>query len=297
MADVPLMSVLNALPEHILILDRNGVVLAANASWRHFLRDEHPGAGVSIGQPYQAILPVRYHVADEVRGRLHAGIADVLSGNLPRFDGEYCLRPALRTSWFELSAIPLQEGRLGGLVTQRDITVRKSLDADLAERANHDDLTGLANRRFFMLEGAHMLALAKRQGWPAALVYLDIDNFKDINDRYGHAAGDKALSVVSRRLSRHTRESDLLARVGGDEFVLLLAKVSPGDIARVMGVLQRSLSKPLHIDGLAIDSQASFGVARLPRDGATLDALLAHADRAMYRDKGLRRLQRQLRTA
>lgn len=295
--DVSLLDVLNALPEHILILDGRGTLVAANASWRHALRSQRPGHGESVGQPYQAVFPVSHGVAGEVRDRLHAGIADVLSGNLPRFDSEYCLRPALGTNWFELSAVPLRDGRPGGVVTQRDITARKALEADLIERANHDDLTGLANRRFFLLEGAHMLALARRQGWQAGLVYLDLDDFKAINDQLGHATGDKALSLVSSHLLRHTRESDLLARVGGDEFVLLLAKASPDEVARVVRILRRSLATPLPIDGQAFSLQGSFGVAHHPRDGATLDALLAHADRAMYREKVLRRLQRQLCTA
>ncbi len=295
--DVFLLGVLNALPEHILILDAHGTLVAANASWRHFLRDQSSGNGESVGQPCQAIFPVRHGVAEEVRGRLHAGIADVLSGNLPRFDSEYCLRPALATSWFELSVVPLRDGRPGGLITQRDITARKALEADLRERANHDDMTGLANRRFFQLEGAHMLALARRQGWKGALVYLDLDNFKAINDQLGHSTGDKALNLVSSHLARHTRESDLLARIGGDEFVLLLAKASPDDVGRVVRTLRRSLATPLNIDGHAFSLQGSFGVAHHPRDGATLDALLAHADRAMYREKVVRKLQRQLRTA
>ena len=91
--DASLLGVLNALPEHILILDGHGTLLAANAAWQHFLRGQR-GHTEGIGQPYQAVFPVRHGVAQEVRRQLHEGIADVLSGNLPRFACEYCLRPA-----------------------------------------------------------------------------------------------------------------------------------------------------------------------------------------------------------
>lgn len=294
---VSLQGILNALSEHILVLDEDGTLMAANSSWQHFVRDHNSSGDAGVGRPYQAAFPARPGVAEQDLDRLHAGIGAVLSGQRERFESVYRYQDASAAYWFNLTATPLREGRPGVLIAQRDVTAQTALEADLVERANYDYLTGLANRRFFLLEGAHMLALARRHGWQAALVYLDVDEFKTINDDYGHATGDKVLSRVSARLRRHTRESDLLARIGGDEFVLLLAKVSTAEVTRVVQLLRRSLARPVLVGERAIDAHASFGVAHHPRDGTTLDALLAHADQAMYRAKVVQTRQRQLRHA
>jgi diguanylate cyclase (GGDEF)-like protein len=139
-----------------------------------------------------------------------------------------------------------------------------------------------------MLEASHMLALAKRHAWHPALIYLDIDNFKGINDQHGHAVGDVVLGRVGARLRRLTRESDLLARLGGDEFVVLVNNVTVLESARIVRVYRRSLAQPPIIDGMPIIIRASFGTAHYPVDGVTIEALLSVADGAMYAAKASR---------
>jgi diguanylate cyclase (GGDEF)-like protein len=166
-----------------------------------------------------------------------------------------------------------------------EVTVQKQREADIQQQANQDPITGLANRRLFCLEAEQVLALAQRHPQPFAILYLDLDNFKDINDRWGHAVGDVLLREVGSRLETQARESDLLARFGGDEFVVLLNGVDFEESVISSQRFQESLSQPFVYEGQPLTISASFGIACYPSDGKTLEMLLSEADRAMYRAK------------
>lgn len=167
-----------------------------------------------------------------------------------------------------------------------DITERKRLEADLEWMAYHDALTGLHNRRALREQAGRFLSLAERQGGRLGLVYLDLHRFKAINDRLGHDAGDTVLAEVADRLKEGARDSDVVARVGGDEFVILLPDVESREGAasaarRFDGVLD----EPVLHRGEAIEVTGQLGVAVYPDHGETFDELAAAADRAMYRLK------------
>jgi diguanylate cyclase (GGDEF)-like protein/PAS domain S-box-containing protein len=176
----------------------------------------------------------------------------------------------------------------------RDITTRKQADRRVAYLAYHDDLTGLPNRLMF---GEHLdlaLARAQRHGRQVAVLYVDLDDFKQVNDTYGHEAGDQLLRQIARRLERATRATDLVARHGGDEFIVLVADLPAGgdpaarDIAQtIAGHVEQALAAPAVLDGATITAGGSVGVALYPDDAATSDALLRLADAAMYRSKEL----------
>ena len=183
--------------------------------------------------------------------------------------------------------------------TRRLVRIRRDLQADRAELrrqrealdqlAHYDPLTGVPNRR--LLEDRMQLALARarRQGSRLAVCYLDLDNFKPINDQLGHAAGDRFLIEITHRLQQGLRAADTLARLGGDEFVLLLADLN--DANEWQPVLQRlmdALQQPVNLDGNEVASSASVGVVLFPAtpdDAADPDALLRQADQAMYQAK------------
>ena len=157
---------------------------------------------------------------------------------------------------------------------------------ELEHLAAHDPLTGLANRYRLQtaLEAAIAEAHARRERF--ALVYLDLDGFKAANDALGHDGGDRVLCEVAQRLRDSLRQADLIARIGGDEFVVLLrACRTPGAIASVIDKLNAALHAPVRMDGHALTLRASAGVAVYPEDGSTPDALLRHADQAMYAAK------------
>ena len=170
----------------------------------------------------------------------------------------------------------------------RDIGERRRGEEQLAYLAYHDALTGLPNRILVEQEIDLALARARRAGGAAALMFVDLDDFKEVNDRLGHAAGDRLLASVSARLRGVLRDSDVLARQGGDEFLVLLGDLSDDPTAAaesVGGKLLSALLEPFVVAGTEVRTGASIGVSLYPDDAADTEALLRHADVAMYRAK------------
>lgn len=169
-----------------------------------------------------------------------------------------------------------------------DVTDRKRLEEQLTHQAFHDPLTGLANRALFRDRVDHALARAVRDGAVReriAVVFLDLDNFKKVNDSLGHAEGDRLLEIVAARLRTTTRTSDTVARLGGDEFAVLLeGVVDEHETFKVIGRIADSMTAPVSVGGTEIVASASMGVAYVA-PGDTADDLLRNADVAMYRAK------------
>lgn len=156
----------------------------------------------------------------------------------------------------------------------------------LTHEATHDALTGLASRSHFIGLLDSRVAACRRHGGNFSVFFVDLDDFKPVNDLHGHAVGDALLRAVATRLRTSVRESDTAARLGGDEFAVLLDGLSPAEAGGVAGELIQRLSKPYSIDHLRLEVTASIGVAGFPEHGQTSEALLAAADAAMYRAKG-----------
>lgn len=162
-----------------------------------------------------------------------------------------------------------------------------SENAELARRATHDNLTGLGNRQLFDQHLGEMIAQSQRTGAPFALIYLDVDQFKSINDGYGHDAGDAALIAVAERLRSAIRHVDQAFRLGGDEFAVVLAPFFnqahvDGVIDRIRLAMEQSYRLP---NGMAVTSMLSVGVAIFPEHADSAEALVKKADMAMYKDK------------
>jgi diguanylate cyclase (GGDEF)-like protein len=153
----------------------------------------------------------------------------------------------------------------------------------LGELSRLDPLTGLANRREFRARGEHDLEVAARTGAPTSLLFIDLDNFKDVNDRLGHATGDEVLRTVGAALSRVVRRSDLAARLGGDEFALLLLGSDESDARRIAEKVRDSLCQAFARQALPVT--LSIGIAAADSGGTGFRDLLAAADRAMYAAK------------
>ncbi|WP_374336950.1 GGDEF domain-containing protein [Leeia sp.] len=171
-----------------------------------------------------------------------------------------------------------------------DVSEQRRLEEELRQQATTDALTGLLTRRHFFEQGALRLQQAQRQGHPLCVLMLDLDHFKRINDRHGHAAGDLALQHAAGLLREGLRMPDLLARLGGEEFVLLLEHTDVEQAQQLAERLRQHLHQhpcPLP-DGKALRLTASFGVARI-QQGDSLDSLLSRADKAMYHAKELGR--------
>jgi len=167
----------------------------------------------------------------------------------------------------------------------RDVSERKTLEEQLRKLAFHDPLTLLANRSLFWNRVEHALALAQRTGQRVAVMFLDLDNFKIVNDSLGHDAGDRLLQAVAQRLVKSTRPSDTVARLGGDEFAILLEGIgSEADIGGITRPISAAFNLPLLVDGRETDASASIGVA-CSRPGDDAEQLLRNADIAMYNAK------------
>jgi len=174
------------------------------------------------------------------------------------------------------------------LVIMVDITERKSAEQRLQHLALHDPLTELANRTLLFDRVGSTITASRRSRTAFALFYLDLDNFKPINDVFGHDAGDMALKTVADRLRSCVRESDTVARVGGDEFVLVVRDVSGRKTAEAVAAkVITALAEPLLIDKQKFQIGTSLGIALYPEHGADADTLIQHADAAMYTAKRL----------
>jgi diguanylate cyclase (GGDEF)-like protein len=168
----------------------------------------------------------------------------------------------------------------------RDLTDRKTMEAALRRQATHDELTGLPNRWFLNVQLDQALGRSQRTGLRLALLLLDLDYFKTINDSFGHAAGDALLVQVAQRIGQSLRENDVLARLGGDEFVILLADLASVDEAvSVAAKLLNALQAVYPLDNKEVYSGASLGLAFYPDDAQDSATLLRYADMAMYQAK------------
>ncbi len=156
----------------------------------------------------------------------------------------------------------------------------------LSRSAGLDPLTQLPNRALLLDRCTHAMASAKRRGSRLALLFLDLDQFKPVNDSLGHALGDEVLKTVAQRLAAAVREADTVSRYGGDEFLILLSEVSQASDAEVIaGKLIAAIAEPCRVDGHALQLSASIGISLYPDDGADIDLLIRKADDAMYRAK------------
>jgi diguanylate cyclase (GGDEF)-like protein len=179
----------------------------------------------------------------------------------------------------------VEELENSGGVLRAALAEREALSEQLRHQALHDALTGVANRLLFGDRAGHALARSDRTGEPVSVLFLDLDNFKAINDRLGHAAGDSVLIAVAGKVQRCVRPADTVARIGGDEFAVLLEGANAFEAAAVADRIIDELTLPLHVGGDSLVVRASIGIAESSDRGDT-DALLRKADLAMYEAKG-----------
>jgi diguanylate cyclase (GGDEF)-like protein/PAS domain S-box-containing protein len=191
--------------------------------------------------------------------------------------------------WINVRGVPIldERGRVQKMMgTHVDITEQKNAQEIARQRAQHDPLTGLPMRGLLYEFSEHMLASARRAATPLAVLFIDLDHFKTVNDTHGHKVGDGVLKEVAGRLGHLMRAEDVIGRLGGDEFVAILPKTGSRDDAAVVAAKAlESLRAPYFIDGLELHVSPSIGISLYPNDGDTIDMLIQRADAAMYRVK------------
>lgn len=198
------------------------------------------------------------------------------------FDGE--------RRFFEGRCSPLSEETV--LILIIDITGRKQAEAAMEWAANHDSLTQLPNRRLFRDRLDQAISDFQRYGGAGfCLLFIDLNGFKAVNDRLGHAAGDRLLQQAARRMERHVRAADSIARLSGDEFVIMITRAGRPEALVVMDKLAEELAEPFELPEGEARVSAAIGLACCPEDGRDAESLMRVADAAMYRDKQVRSIR------
>lgn len=293
--------IINAAPVMMWVQGQDDEAVLFNEAWCRFTgrtlaeelshdwdgRDIHPTDRKQSLRNYSRHLPARTPFKHEYR--------------LKRADGEY--------RWLLEAAVPYfgKDGRYAGFIGAcTDITERRQAEEEIIQHledlkrsneqllylAQYDKLTGLPNRELFRDRLRQSIARAERQTKLVALMFLDLDRFKEINDTLGHIAGDTLLVAVAGRLKHHLREVDTIARLGGDEFTIIVENLNePSDANAVAEKITEALASPFSLEGQEYFVTASIGITICPLDGRDVDVLLKNADIAMYKAKELGRNQ------
>lgn len=275
-------TVINTIPDLIWLKDLEGKYLGCNQMFSRFFN--HPEKDI-IGKTDYSFIDKK--LADFFR----ENDEQALRAKKPRTNEEYLVfGDGSYEGMFDTIKTPMKDSSgefIGVLGIARDISDRKEKEKELERLANYDQLTNLPNRSFLNAYLIKSLAKAKREKASIALILLDLDRFKDINDSYGHTVGDELLQIVATRLSSRMREGDVVARLGGDEFAVVIENLhSNDDVAKITESLFSTLSSICELKNkLELHIEASAGIAIAPKDGETPEELLQHADTALYQAK------------
>jgi len=276
-----LKTLMDAIPAPIFYKNEHGIYTGCN---EHFVRYLGLPREKIVGKTVYDVAPSKmaevYHKAD--LDLIDQGGSQVYETSVAHGDG------TVHDVMFHKAVFQKSTNEPGGIIgVMLDITERKALEEKLLALASLDDLTQLANRRELDTNLEHALARTKRSQAKLALLFIDMDGFKEVNDQYGHEAGDEALKLIASRIITLLRKSDIAGRMGGDEFAVILeGNVSQATTALVAQKLLATLSAPYTLSCGDVSSlSASIGIAFAPDDGGDLKHLLSMADAAMYEAK------------
>jgi diguanylate cyclase (GGDEF)-like protein/PAS domain S-box-containing protein len=292
---------LDATTAHIAVLDSNGIVVESNASWQAYARRGGYGKDPSFGGVNY--LDALDRVAGDDMPRAQAareGILSVMRGHAPLFQMDYACHAPMERQWFSLKVTPMDPQRERVLVSHENITRSKLAEEAMFALANTDALTGLSSRRHFFEKADDEFARAQRYATPLAVLMADLDHFKSVNDKHGHAGGDVVLRSFAEVLSGLLRDSDIAGRIGGEEFAVLLPHTTlDGARAFAERVMDGVAANPPDVGGGKVAPYTlSIGVSALSPACKDFPALLRLADDALYRAKrrGRNRLETHPRT-
>jgi len=262
-------TIFRSIVEPALVVGPGGVVRDANPAAQELLGDEATRSGALLAHASTGLERARRSMASTSARR--------------RLDGPL--------TGFDVAVTHLRDDRgilQASVLLLRDLRESLAREQELRDAARRDPLTGIPNRLGFE---TNLQAALHADADSVGVAFLDLDDFKPINDRFGHAAGDEALVEFARRLDASLRGGDLAARLGGDEFGLLVRHATPADLEAVVDRVEAALAEPIAVAGQRLRVGVSIGLASAPADGTTLDALLSAADGRMYDAKRARRRQ------
>lgn len=282
--DISMYELLDALPDATAVVDSHGTIIAVNGKWNAFAKDNGgDGSSVGIGANYLEVCARSASFGCVDAEIVSNELKYVLSGDAVEREIEYsCASPEIGR-WFLLRITPIGNPPTGALVAHLNITTRKVAELDLERKASIDPLTGINNRRSFCNKLSYALnpRRAPKSKYNIGVIYLDLDKFKPINDKFGHAMGDEILQLISLRLLSAIRKGAAVGRLGGDEFAVLIPRVTDVELDQVISRIKRALAEPYHVDGQIVNVAVSVG-AYLANLGEDPDTCLRMADEAMY---------------
>lgn len=266
-------AVFNYVPSALIVLDQDAKLLRWNKQAESIFGwspDEVLGKSI-----YEFLIPLAYQT------KFREAFKQTMNERVFMSDEIWCYTQSGKMILCEWQNGYLQTNRL--IAMANDITKKKELEIQLNTMAHSDPLTGVANRTMFFQKFEEAIALAKRRKEKVALLFIDLDDFKIVNDQYGHEVGDVVLCEVVQRIKMAVREADMLARIGGEEFVLILHDCETQD--RALQVAEKvlfHLERPIHVTGLTVIVGGSIGISFFPDNGTKPAELLKSADNAMY---------------
>lgn len=276
----------DSLPQQIAVLNRDGVIVQTNLAWRNYAIAQSDKELLDMeGGDYLTVLGRMTGHEPEVMAHIRDGIAAIHSGEKTSFQLDTAFFAQASKRWFMLRATAVHDMAERIVISHDDVTSLKA--AELASRtlANLDGLTGALSRRHFLELAELELTRSKRYQSPLMLLMLDLDHFKQVNDQYGHAAGDAVLRGFVQTVMVLLRESDLIGRLGGEEFAVLLPNTTPGGgAALAQRIVESVRASPVAAECHKIPYTVSVGAGYLT-DDLSLVELLRQADRALYRAK------------
>lgn len=289
-------SVFHSLEEQIAVIDQAGNILEINRAWQNFGADNGlPADYVCIGHNYLETLSNAAASGDSFADEALQGILDVIADNLAIFYFEYPCHSTNEKRWFTMRVTTLHGDKSKKLfvISHHNITQRKLAEERIEELAMQDPLTELGNRRAFHLFLNREMRSSIRNQSPIGLILLDVDYFKNYNDEFGHAAGDRCLIDIGKILSIHARRpGDLAARIGGDEFALILGNTKLEVVQEIAESILSAINDLKMFFSGSKQVTASVGLVSLvPQDQQSEEFLVQTADKALYRAKSAGRNQ------
>lgn len=281
-------AVIDALSSHICVVDNDSVIVTVNRAWQNFTLENPPVSRCAgVGANYLTVCRKTSGPDSEDAERFALGVEAVLEGRTELFQMEYPCHSPTESRWFLGRVTPLRTSQQrGAVISHMTITDRKLLELELVRLAATDSLTGLPNRRYFLEAANAEVARASRFGSAASVMMIDLDHFKTVNDSYGHAAGDQALHVLTQVCKKLLRQIDVFARLGGEEFAILLPGTNATGAVSLAERLRLAVcATPVISNQYQFNVTASFGVAEVRVGEGDVVSCLGRADSALYAAK------------
>jgi diguanylate cyclase (GGDEF)-like protein/PAS domain S-box-containing protein len=276
-------AIFDSISAQIAVLDQDGLILQTNAAWRTYMSELN--FEESVGRNYLTVLKDLFAVPLSTVADVAAGMATLAAGDAPHFYLPEPIQCQCGRWWFTVKITPVHDAAQRMVVTHEDVSVLKCAELASLALANVDVLTGALSRQHFMALAELELARSLRYALPLVVLMLDLDHFKDVNDSYGHSTGDAVLQGFVQSVKGVLRESDVMGRIGGEEFAVLLPNTTQeGGCALANRIIGEVRASPVVFKGQSIAYTVSIGASYLTQQ-TTFGALLAECDAALYRAK------------